>query len=38
MSKLRSIGYHREFHSLESAIDDYVKNYLVSGSRWGSSA
>ena len=38
MSKLRSIGYHREFHSLESAIDDYVKNYLVSGARWGSSA
>ena len=38
MSKLRSIGYDREFHSLESAIDDYVKNYLVSGARWGSSA
>ena len=38
MSKLRSIGYDREFHSLESAIDDYVKNYLVSGARWGASA
>jgi ADP-L-glycero-D-manno-heptose 6-epimerase len=38
MSKLRSIGYDREFHSLEFAIDDYVKNYLVSGARWGASA
>lgn len=35
MSKLRSIGYDREFHSLEAAIDDYVKGYLMSGKRWG---
>jgi ADP-L-glycero-D-manno-heptose 6-epimerase len=35
MSKLRSIGYDREFHTLEAAIDDYVKGYLMSGKRWG---
>jgi ADP-L-glycero-D-manno-heptose 6-epimerase len=34
MSKLRSIGYSRPFASLEEAIEDYVKHYLVSGKRW----
>lgn len=29
MSKLRSIGYDRPFHTLEEGITDYVKNYLV---------
>ena len=38
MSKLRSIGYNREFHTLEAAIEDYVQNYLASGARWGSPA
>jgi ADP-L-glycero-D-manno-heptose 6-epimerase len=28
MSKLRSIGYDKPFTSLESAIEDYVNNYL----------
>ena len=31
MSKLRSIGYAKPFHSLEEGIEDYVENYLVSG-------
>ncbi len=29
MSKLRSIGYTKPFHSLEEGIADYVKNYLI---------
>jgi ADP-L-glycero-D-manno-heptose 6-epimerase len=29
MDKLRSIGYTKEFHSLEAGINDYVKNYLL---------
>ena len=29
MSKLRSIGYNKEFTSLEDGVSDYVKNYLV---------
>lgn len=29
MSKLRSIGYDRPFHTLEEGIKDYVQNYLV---------
>jgi ADP-L-glycero-D-manno-heptose 6-epimerase len=29
MSKLRSIGYTRPFHSLEEGIQDYVCNYLL---------
>lgn len=29
MSKLRSIGYNRPFHTLEQGINDYVRNYLV---------
>ena len=28
MEKLKSIGYTKEFHTLEEGIDDYVKNYL----------
>jgi len=31
MSKLRSIGYDKPFHSLEEGVADYVKNYLSSG-------
>lgn len=31
MSKLKSIGYDREFYSLEEGIEDYVKNYLLEG-------
>ena len=29
MSKLRSIGYNKPFHTLEEGITDYVKNYLI---------
>ena len=29
MSKLRSIGYDKDFHTLEEGITDYVQNYLV---------
>ena len=29
MSKLRSIGYTKEFNNLEDGVSDYVKNYLV---------
>ena len=29
MKKLRSLGYNREFTSLEHGIADYVKNYLI---------
>jgi ADP-L-glycero-D-manno-heptose 6-epimerase len=28
MQKLRSVGYSKEFHSLEQGVDDYVRNYL----------
>lgn len=28
MSKLRSIGYSKDFYSLEAGISDYVENYL----------
>lgn len=28
MSKLKQIGYDKEFYSLENGIDDYVNNYL----------
>lgn len=31
MDKLKSIGYHKPFHTLEEGIEDYVKNYLVGG-------
>jgi ADP-L-glycero-D-manno-heptose 6-epimerase len=29
MSKLRSIGYDRPFHTLEEGVKDYVQNYLL---------
>jgi ADP-L-glycero-D-manno-heptose 6-epimerase len=29
MSKLKSIGYEKPFHTLEQGVEDYVKNYLV---------
>ena len=32
MAKLKSIGYSRQFTSLEDGVEDYVKNYLVSSS------
>ena len=28
MDKLRSIGYSKNFHTLEEGVEDYVKNYL----------
>ncbi|MFZ9942923.1 MAG: NAD-dependent epimerase/dehydratase family protein, partial [Bacteroidia bacterium] len=31
MDKLRSIGYDAPFRSLESGVNDYVRNYLTSG-------
>ena len=31
MSKLRSIGYTKPFHTLEQGVSDYVKNYLLAG-------
>lgn len=32
MSKLISSGYNKPFHTLEEGVEDYVKNYLASGS------
>lgn len=32
MQKLRSIGYTKPFHTLEEGVEDYVKNYLMTGS------
>ena len=29
MTKLKSIGYDKPFHTLEEGVDDYVKNYLT---------
>ena len=29
MTKLKSIGYSKPFHTLEEGVKDYVKNYLV---------
>jgi len=34
MDKIRKIGYSREFTSLENAIADYVKNYLMTDDRY----
>ena len=34
MSKMRSVGYQRDFYSLEAGIEDYVRNYLVPGRTW----
>ena len=33
MTKLKSIGYSKPFHTLEEGVKDYVKNYLV-GNRY----
>lgn len=32
MSKLRSIGYNKNFYSLEEGVKDYVENYLLTDS------
>jgi ADP-L-glycero-D-manno-heptose 6-epimerase len=32
MSKLRSIGYNKSFHTLEEGVADYVENYLLKNS------
>jgi ADP-L-glycero-D-manno-heptose 6-epimerase len=29
MHKLHNAGYHQPFYSLESGVDDYVRNYLA---------
>ena len=34
MSKLRAAGYTEPFYTLESGIDDYVKNYLMEEKIW----
>ncbi len=34
MDKLRSVGYDKSFTSLESGVEDYVKNYLMKDLRW----
>ena len=31
MQKLRNAGYTKNFYSLESGVDDYVRHYLVAG-------
>ena len=35
MQKLRGIGYTQPFRELETAIDDYVRNYLNPDKYWG---
>lgn len=34
MSKLQNAGYSQSFYSLESGIEDYVKNYLIPNRMW----
>jgi ADP-L-glycero-D-manno-heptose 6-epimerase len=34
MNKLKSIGYNKEFHTLEEGVSDYVRNYLSSGNTY----
>ncbi|MEM9886351.1 MAG: ADP-glyceromanno-heptose 6-epimerase [Bacteroidota bacterium] len=34
MRKLRAIGYHKKFYSLEEGILDYVENYLIKDRIW----
>ncbi len=34
IQKLRSIGYSEQFYTLEEGIEDYVRNYLASGTRY----
>ncbi|MFQ3576284.1 MAG: ADP-glyceromanno-heptose 6-epimerase [Cytophagales bacterium] len=31
MGKLRAIGYNQPFHTLEEGVEDYVKQYLMTG-------
>jgi ADP-L-glycero-D-manno-heptose 6-epimerase len=33
IGKLRNIGYDRQLFSLEEAVSDYVKNYLMAGNK-----
>jgi ADP-L-glycero-D-manno-heptose 6-epimerase len=33
MSKLKSIGYDKAFHTLEEGVGDYVTNYLLPGAK-----
>lgn len=34
MSELRSIGYFKEFYTLEEGVKDYVSGYLLPGKYW----
>jgi ADP-L-glycero-D-manno-heptose 6-epimerase len=34
MNKLKNIGYHQPFHTLEEGIQDYVTNYLIPNKYW----
>ncbi|MEO7176752.1 MAG: ADP-glyceromanno-heptose 6-epimerase [Saprospiraceae bacterium] len=34
MAKLQNAGYSQAFYSLESGIEDYVKNYLIPNRMW----
>lgn len=34
MAKLRSVGYHKPFYSLEEGVKDYVQTYLMRGLYW----
>jgi ADP-L-glycero-D-manno-heptose 6-epimerase len=34
MNKLKNIGYHHPFHTLEEGIQDYVTNYLIPNKYW----
>ena len=29
MSKLRQVGYNKNFTSIEEAVNDYIVNYLI---------
>ncbi|MEM9823516.1 MAG: ADP-glyceromanno-heptose 6-epimerase [Bacteroidota bacterium] len=34
ISKLREAGYKNEFHTLETGVQDYVQNYLITNHIW----
>jgi len=34
MKKLHDAGYNQPFYSLETGVDDYVRNYLKAGKIW----
>ncbi|HNQ61328.1 MAG TPA: ADP-glyceromanno-heptose 6-epimerase [Bacteroidia bacterium] len=34
MTKIKKIGYKREFYTLEQGVNDYVTNYLEKNARW----